>query len=1202
MNFHYFMLKSVINNLFSQKYFKNMIKKLFLLLGFLSFTSLWAQITFQEQEVTSFSYGPKNSTADIDNDGNMDFVSQDGYWYKNRFPQKGFMPKKRIMDVAVIFTEITDFDGDGDLDAFCVESATDKVFLSLYNDQEGTFDAPQLLRTISGVVSVKHIDMDNDGDKDLVYQSYYGMGYYENTGQSANYINVHHITEIIPSISSAFEYGIQVADFDGNGYPDIYFEREGNIVCIKNNDGTSFSISTISSNSLTGIISFDFADIDNDGDIDLVAIGANYKLFYKLNNGLGEFSADAIIRQGLPEYGIIKLTDVDNDSKVDIFIGNIILFSWYKNLGSNSFADRTVIDSQIIDNRVNFPTSMDVKISDFNNDGLIDILTSLDFFRTSVHLSVGGGSFAPPSYPALAVFSAATAIAGDVDGDGDLDILTASPEAHCIFLYKKSNADEYENPTSIEQFGLGVDELAFADIDGDGDLDIVAVMGDDAVDEVVWYKNLDGLGNFSPKISLGLWAPISVDGLVVYDVDADGDMDIVIADGENLFEEGTGDAIVWYANDGQGNFTDENIIGIGSDGVNNIIPVDIDNDGDLDIVSSSVYDDKVCWYENLDGNGNFGPQRIITSGSSIIHAVVADVDSDGDNDVIYVELSMGANIVWRANLDGLGNFGEAHMINSRVDVNPSSEFFAADIDNDSDIDIIFGGSSQITWYENLHGQGNFEPPKIISTNASIGTSIEVMDADGDGDKDILLASHGTNEVFWLINEGTTQNTIKGVVRFTREVDGCNDSHIKLPNILVSTTDGTSTLATLTFPNEFAGQYRLYTGTGNFVTSVTANVPNYFTINPSSHSTSFNEFGQIDTADFCINPIGNINDLNVALYPLTGSRPGFRTSYKLVYSNVGITTLSGQATVQYDNTKCQFSNFGTNPSSQTANSLSFDFNNLAPFETRTAMIYFDLFEPPTTNNDDELVFTATVTPSENDHTIEDNTFTSTQIVIGSYDPNDITCVQGDRVLIQNADKYLHYVIRFQNTGTASAINVEVLHELDEKLDWSTFQLENMSHNARVTIKDESLVEFMFNNIHLPQRDFDDAGSNGYILFKIKPKANTIVVDDTVQATANIYFDFNPPITTNTAITTYGNTLGADSFSTNQVTVYPNPVKEQLTVTGSDAVLGLQVHTILGTLVLAQKNKSVINVSNLQSGVYLLTVTTQNGTTTKKFIKQ
>ena len=1189
------------------------MKKLLLIAAILFTTAIYSQIGFQEQEVTSFSpSGRGNEIADIDNDGDMDIItygSSNVYWFENKFPDEGYMPKQLVATISgtnsISSIDITDFDGDGDLDIIGAELFQDKLFLCTNLDGQGTFAPFQVLKTIDQAAFVNHIDMDNDGDKDLVFarngSAGFFMGYYENTTQANNYATLRTIYQ-----TSNFSNTITLADFNNNGLPDIFIRYDTGIAWIRNDGNATFSTLTTIPTSNNYFRFFDVGDIDNDGDIDLVGnVENNFgtkKLIYKLNDGLGNFGADQNIRQDLTEIKAIKLGDLDNDNRLDLIVAirnnnNSEYFSdlnWYKNSASLTFTTMPAVDLKI-------RMISQIDVFDLNNDGHKDLSTFSYNHRTTSYQNSGSATFGTPKYPAAANLGASSAMAGDMDGDGDTDLVTSSLSEGKIYWYKNTN-NSFGNQIVVSHLADNAKKVFLADMDGDDDLDIISISGPSTSgynDKISWYKNLDGLGNFGAQINIPIDTYDSPDGLVVYDVDADGDNDIVTSL-DNWPDDG--DKIVWYANNGSGSFSAEQLIAAGPDSVMALKKADIDNDGDFDLVCASRLDNTISWFQNTNGSGSFGPKQVITSTAlSVADVAIADFDSDGDNDVAYVSNGSADDLLWQPNL-GTGTFGAAQLINSNIDSNGALTLVASDIDNDSDMDIIVGESTKVTWSENLYGQANFEPPKTIATALTTITSSQTIDADNDGDLDILMTTSGSNKVVWFINQGLNQNTIKGTVRLDIEGNGCGANDAKLPNILVSTTDGTNTYATLTSRNEYIGQYRLYVGQGEFETTVMADIPSYFVLNPSSDAASFTEYGNIDTADFCIEPTGIFNDLNVALYPLNEARPGFDVSYNFIYKNIGTTTLTGQATLQYDNTKMQFLNANVMPTSQTANSLIFDYTNLAPFEIRSVILNFNILPPPTTNIGETLVFTATVTPIDGDYTPEDNTFILQETLIGSYDPNDITCLEGDQVLIANADDYLHYRIRFQNTGTASAINVRVEHELDPKLDWTTIQLEGMSHNGRTTITDENQVTFMFNNIRLPHSAANEAASNGYIMFKIKPKANTIELGDTVSATAAIYFDFNPPIITNTANTTYVNTLNNNEFDVAKWVIYPNPAKELLSVTGIDQIELLQVHTILGSNVIEARNTNEINVADLEVGVYLLTITTEKGNYTQKFIKQ
>lgn len=1189
------------------------MKKILLSTCCLFATAVYSQIGFQEHEVTSFSpSGMGNEMADIDNDGDLDIVTYGNstiYWFENRFPEEGFMPKQHVATIPgtnmILSIDITDFDGDGDLDILGAEIFQDKLFLCTNTDGQGTFAPFQVLKTVDQASFVKHIDMDNDGDKDLFFSrngsNGFFIGYYENINQPNNYLTLRTIYQ-----ASNVSQTMKVVDLDNNGFSDVFIRFDNGIGWIKNNGNASFSPIAFFSTSNNYCYHYDVGDIDNDGDLDLVGNVENNvyvkKLIYKLNDGLGNFGPDQSIRENLTEIKAIKLGDLDNDNRLDLIVairnnnsseyfGDL---SWYKNSATLTFTSMPNVD-------LNVRMIGQIDAVDLNNDGYNDIVTFSNSHRTTTYQNSGTATFGAPKYPAAANLSASSAVAGDIDGDGAVDLVMSSLGEGKIYWYKNTN-NVYGNQIIVSHNAANAKKVAIADLDGDGYTDIVSISGPSTsgyADKVSWYKNLDGLGNFGPQINIPIGIYDSPDGLVVYDVDADGDMDIVTS---LTNWPSAGDKIVWYANNGTGGFATAQIIGAGPNGVTSVKNADLDNDGDYDLVCTSRLDNTIAWYQNLNGQGSFGPKIVITSSASSVGDVaIADLDSDGDNDVVYVSNGSADDLLWQPNL-GNGTFGATQVINSNIDSNGSNSLAAADIDSDGDIDIIVGESTKTTWSENLYGQANFEPPKTISTAVSTITATQVADADNDGDLDILQASSGNNKVYWFKNQGINQNTIKGVVRLDIEGNGCGANDAKLPNIIVATTNGTNTYATLTFRNEYAGQYRLYVGQGEFETTVMSDIPPYFVLNPLSHSSSFTGFGSIDTADFCIEPVGVINDLNVALYPLDEPRPGFDVSYQLVYKNMGTTSLTGMATLAYDNTKMQFLNASPAQSAQTTNTLNFGYTNLAPFEIRTVMLNFNILPPPTANINEELVFTATVTPNTNDQTPDDNTFVLRQTLIGSYDPNDITCLEGEQVLLEDANDYLHYVIRFQNTGTASAINVRVEHELDSKLDWTTLQLEGMSHNGRTTITDGSLVTFMFNNIRLPHSAADEAASNGYIIFKIKPLTNTIDLGDMVSATAAIYFDFNPPIITNTATTTYVNTLGNASVELPNLVIYPNPTQAQLQVMGVDSIVQLQVHTLLGTKVLEASGTSEINVTDLAAGVYLLTIAAEQGTYTQKFIKQ
>lgn len=174
-------------------------------------------------------------------------------------------------------------------------------------------------------------------------------------------------------------------------------------------------------------------------------------------------------------------------------------------------------------------------------------------------------------------------------------------------------------------------------------------------------------------------------------------------------------------------------------GVNDVQAADLDNDGDLDVVSASKHDGKIAWYENLDGVGSFGTQHVVTSGNARSSVDTADVDGDGDLDL----LSDGD---WFVNLDGRGAFGLPQRI---ADNSVSTQ--AADFDGDGDQDVLSvedlgDGASGIAWYENVDGLGTFGAQRRIAIGEHWPADqfprqkVHAADVDGDGDSDVLIST------------------------------------------------------------------------------------------------------------------------------------------------------------------------------------------------------------------------------------------------------------------------------------------------------------------------------------------------------------------------------------------------------------------------------------------------------------------------------
>jgi len=226
----------------------------------------------------------------------------------------------------------------------------------------------------------------------------------------------------------------------------------------------------------------------------------------------------------------------------------------------------------------------------------------------------------------------------------------------------------------------------------------------------------------------------------------------------------------------------------------------------------------------------------------------------------------------------------------------------------------------------------------------------------------------------------------------------------------------------------------------------------------------------------------------------------------------------------------------------------------------------------------------------------------------YDPND-KLVLPNRSMEYGLnytlfEESLEYTIRFQNTGTDTAFNIVIKDVLDERLDWTTFQPITSSHPFETTLHSTGLVEFSFKNILLVDSIANELLSHGFVTYKISSKKE-LPENMHIENTANIYFDFNPPIITNTTTNVLVSQLPQTTslnpiFVEQSVKVYPNPFKDYLIVEQSNKnfikhstisffdVTGRRLQDIILTDVIQQ-----IPISYLGKGLYFYQVITVDG---------
>ena len=399
----------------------------------------------------------------------------------------------------------------------------------------------------------------------------------------------------------------------------------------------------------------------------------------------------------------------------------------------------------------------------------------------------------------------------------------------------------------------------------------------------------------------------------------------------------------------------------------------------------------------------------------------------------------------------------------------------------------------------------------------------------------------------------------------------------------------------------AGQYNLY---GNFLADTLRPVM------PSPHAVSEPPF-RITTSpaqnqDFAIRIGTGIQDLVLAVTPHAPFRPGFETSISVECRNLGNTVNAPSVRLVLP-AECELVAAQPAPSVIDGDTLVWVLPAMQFLEKQ--VLRLTLKTEVATPIGAPLLIRTLAGPSDSDATPQDNLVLFQAVVVGSYDPNDKIVTPANYVTTDlAAGNPLNYTIRFQNTGTYPATKVRIADTLSERLDWTTFRVEQSSHPVTWELGGSGVVTFQFPGIVLPFAAEDEAGSQGFVRYSIRPKPD-LMIGEGVSNTAYIYFDFNSAIITNTVesvlqeiVATWENRL------TGTVRILPNPatteLRWQLPEQEGLSVRRLAVFTMDGKKVLEMNHLptgSRLDVERLPAGTYLLGLETEKGWYAGKFEK-
>ncbi len=444
--------------------------------------------------------------------------------------------------------------------------------------------------------------------------------------------------------------------------------------------------------------------------------------------------------------------------------------------------------------------------------------------------------------------------------------------------------------------------------------------------------------------------------------------------------------------------------------------------------------------------------------------------------------------------------------------------------------------------------------------------------------------------------GGLYNTISGKVRIDLDGNGCSSADPYSNSVKIHVNDGGTDSVHLT---RNTGSYAHFVQNTNVTLTPEIENPSYFNISPASVPVNFAAIdGSSQVQDFCVTANGVHPDVEVVIAPITPARPGFSAAYTVIVKNKGNQTASGDLILSYNEDLLDLQTVFPAATS-TAGQLLWNYSGLNPFSDKVFNISFLVNAPvdtPAVNIGDVLSFSANAALTA-DETPEDNSFTFNQVVVGSYDPNDKYCLEGSVAPVEKIGDYLHYCIRFENTGTFAAENIVIRDDIDPNFyDISSFQLIRSSHLCQTRINGNR-IEFIHEGIDLLP------SGGGFVIFKIKTKS-TLFENDVVTNKANIYFDFNFPVETNTAATSF-ETLGLGNYAGVRAAIYPNPATNLVNVKCDDAIKSITLYDLQGRIVAKQvfdADEVTMDISSLSNGVYAIETATDSGRKIEKLVKK
>ena len=351
----------------------------------------------------------------------------------------------------------------------------------------------------------------------------------------------------------------------------------------------------------------------------------------------------------------------------------------------------------------------------------------------------------------------------------------------------------------------------------------------------------------------------------------------------------------------------------------------------------------------------------------------------------------------------------------------------------------------------------------------------------------------------------------------------------------------------------------------------------------------------------------VNDVGIKILSPFVFRPGFDTQIELYLENLTYEDRLVDIEFTLDEDLI-FINSSYTPYDLDASVLSFTNVSLSGRESRTISLVLETEVTSTIGDMIRLLANVSLN-NYTDVDLTNNDYELTDNIRGSYDPNDkLVYPNSDLTFSENLkDQELLYTIRFQNTGNYPAEFVRLRDTIEMDLDIRTLEVLSFSHPCEWEVRDGRILEVYFPNINLPDSTVSEELSQGYVTFKMKADQD-INIGTSIENKASIYFDYNPPIVTETVVSKIVAPLSNTQHTVSSFSIIPNPASDFITlnsVSFSAAeynIIDVSGRTVaVGQIDTSKKSKILIN--QLAPGQYILLVKDVNTlmTYSSKFVK-